>query len=126
MSMDEYLSSSSNERGAELEANVVQHQGFTGGIDEYLSGDKPQANNANAKNNSANKNNQAENTGKEMKESTSGSQAGESTSLSMDDYLAKFGDGKQTAVSTSSEKPFNQKEHMGFHGSYEDYAKKYN
>ena len=44
----------------------------------------------------------------------------------IDGYLAKYGDGKQTAISNSSEKPFNQKEHIGFHGSYEEYAKKYN
>jgi len=142
MSMDEYLSESSGARSSELEANVSHHQGFSGGIDEYLSGGKSETK----------KNTQAEHAGKPMKENKPGVQANGATSMSMDEYqaksenaqhdgatsgsdayhgdmdgyLAKYGEGNQTSVSNSAEKPFNQKEHAGFHGSYEEYAKKYN
>jgi hypothetical protein len=44
----------------------------------------------------------------------------------MNGYLAKFGNGPQTKVNKTSKQPFNQQDHMGFHGSYEEYAKKYN
>jgi|GEM_PF-2426789 len=148
MSMDEYLASSSSERGAELEANASHHQGFSGGIDEYLSGSKPKGD---EKSHAEHAGKSAEHAGKSA-EKKSSHQASGATSMSMEEYqansaqgqhgssmsssdayhgdmegyLAKYGDGKQTAVSNSADKPFNKKEHMGFHGSYEDYAKKYN
>ena len=49
-----------------------------------------------------------------------------SWNYSIDEYLAKYGSGTQTPVKQESSDPFNKQEHLGFHGSYEDYAKKYN
>ena len=123
MSMDEYLSASSGERSSALEANVAHHQGFSGGIDEYLSGGKPETK----------KNTQAEHADKPMQENkaqenkpSEQASGGDAYHGGIDGYLAKYGEGKQTSVSNSAEKPFSQKEHTGFHGSYEEYAKKYN
>ncbi|MGH1538122.1 MAG: hypothetical protein ACRBDX_08770 [Gammaproteobacteria bacterium] len=133
MDINEYLAQSTNERNAELVANVTHHQGFHGGIDEYLSGSKSK------------KTMQA----KASKGTTHKTQAHGSTSMSIDEYqaktsdhasqtsgdsyhggiagyLAKYGNGSQTKLNKNNSKPFNKKEHIGFHGSYEDYAKKYN
>lgn len=147
MSMDEYLSSSSGERSAELEANVTHHQGFSGGIDEYLSGGNAKAkNNAQEKSETPNASGQqaagatsmsmdeyqAKASGSESSSGSGDDSAGQASGNSgayhgdIDGYLAKYGDGKQTEINTKSEKPFNQKEHRGFHGSYEEYAKKFN
>lgn len=168
MSMDEYLSASAGERSTELEANVAHHQGFSGGIDDYLSGKTSATKNTQASSKGHDKKHGKEHSkehgGKAAEKSpanaSSSEQALEATSMTMDEYqarangaqasddsnattqqatsnsgayhgdmegyLAKFGDGKQTRLNDSSEKPFDQKEHMGFHGSYEDYAKKYN
>ena len=112
MSIDEYLGQSTSERSKKLEANAAQHQGFSGSIEEYLSGSKP----------NATKNIQANTSGK----SSESEQANSESSMSMDEYNTKFGDGKQTKLNTSSDKPFNKQEHTGFHGSYEEYAKKFN
>jgi hypothetical protein len=102
MGMDEYLAKSSKERDRELTANVADHQGFSGNVDDYLSGTKSN-----------------------MQASSNNNQAAGATSMSMDEYLTK-NSGNQTQLNKSEKKPFNKKEHMGFHGSYEDYAKKYN
>lgn len=132
MDINEYLAQSSSERSDELEANVAHHQGFSGGIDEYLSGGKAKAKNnmqakkddqqtadSKSKNMSAN-NEKAQSSTQEQNTNNSAYHGG------IDDYLAKFGDDNQTKINKTTEKPFNQKEHMGFHGSYEEYAKKYN
>jgi len=140
MSIDEYLAQSTSERNQQLEANVAHHQGFSGGIDEYLSGSESKATkNIHTKANSGSRNTQqaAGATSMSMEEyqaktsdkSQNQSQQQVNTSAyhgGIDGYLAKFGDDAQTKLSTNNEKPFNKKEHMGFHGSYEEYAKKYN
>jgi len=140
MSIDEYLAQSTSERNQQLEANVTHHQGFSGSIDEYLSGSKFKATkNMHTKADSGSSNTQqaADATSMSMEEyqaktsnkSQDQSQQQANTSAyhgDIDGYLAKFGDDAQTKLSTNNEKPFNKKEHMGFHGSYEEYAKKYN
>ncbi len=138
MDIDEYLAKLSHESDAELKANVADHQGFHGGIDEYLSGAKPKvSNHAQASSTKTSNNNQAHGaTSMSMEEyhaKTSGSPANlqQSSNSSayhgdMDGYLAKYGSGAQTPMKKQNTAPFNKKEHMGFHGSYEDYAKKYN
>ena len=144
MSLDEYLAGSANERSAELEANVAHHQGFSGSIDEYLSGKSKASKNAQADTSKQAKQSkqasgatsmsmeeyQAQANGKASGKSNRTSQQASSNASAyhgdMDGYLAKYGKDNQTAISNSNEKPFNQKEHMGFHGSYEEYAKKYN
>lgn len=142
MDINEYLAKLSSETDAELKANVAHHQGFHGGIDEYLSGAKPKVSkNTQASSNAKQGNNNQANGATSMsmdeyhaKASGSGSadssmQASTNSGAyhgNMDGYLAKYGEGKQTEINNKGEKPFNQKEHMGFHGSYEDYAKKYN
>lgn len=138
MDIDEYLAQSSNERSAELEANVTHHQGFHGGIDEYLSGAKPKApNNTQASSSKQSNNNQANGaTSMTMDEYHAKAGKSPSTQQSSDNggayhgglegYLAKYGSGTQTPMKKQSADPFNDKEHVGFHGSYEEYAKKYN
>ena len=137
MTIDEYLSQSSSERSAELEANVAHHQGFSGSIDEYLSGSKPKAtNNMQAKTNSSPTQKAASASSMSMDEyqaKTSSQTSGQSQQTNsgayhggIDEYLAKYGDGAQTPMKKQSSDPFVEKEHMGFHGSYEEYAKKYN
>ena len=75
MDIDEYLAQSSNERSAELEANVTHHQGFSGSIDEYLKGGKPNTtNNIQAKADSGSANSQ---------------QSANASSMSMEEYQAK-------------------------------------
>ena len=62
-------------------------------------------------------------------ESNSHSQSSHSSNAysgSMEGYLAKFGNGEQTQMSENESDPFQTKDHMGFHGSYEEYAKKFN
>lgn len=133
MSINEYLAKSSSERDTELKANVTHHQGFSGGIDEYLSGVKPK----DAKNIQAGINTQASGaTSMSMDEyqtKASGSSSSQQHNLTgsayhggLEGYLAKYGNGQQTPIKQQTSAPFNTKEHMGFHGSYEDYAKKYN
>ncbi len=124
MSMDEYLAHTSAKRSAELEANVTHHQGFHGSIDEYLSGSKTK------KHAQANTNSGATSMSMdEYQAKTSGGNPSHSNSAyhgGIDGYLAKYGDGTQTKLIKNNSKPFNKKEHKGFHGSYEEYAKKYN
>jgi hypothetical protein len=150
MDIDEYLDQSNSERNAELEANAAEHKGFNGGIDEYLSGATPTTKapkNKQASNNASKQanNNQANGASSmsmdEYHAKTSGTSGGSSDSSStgqaqnstsgayhgdLDGYLAKFGNGNQTPMKKQNADPFNGKEHTGFHGSYEDYAKKYN
>jgi hypothetical protein len=124
MTMDEYLALSSNERSLELEANAAQHQGFSGTIEEYLNGAKPKpTNNMQAK---AASNNTTEPPAKAPSASQQQSTNGNAYHGDMNGYLAKFGNGPQTKINKTSKQPFNQQDHMGFHGSYEEYAKKYN
>lgn len=136
MSMDEYLAHSTSQRSQELEANVTHHQGFSGSIDEYLSGAKPKSTKkmqASASTSSASHQNTGA-TSMSMEEyqaktnSTSHKQSSNNDAYhgDLDGYLAKFSNGTQTPMKKKSTKPFNKKEHMGFHGSYEEYAKKYN
>ena len=141
MGMDEYLAKSSNERDHELKANIADHQGFSGDIDEYLSGAKSnlQASSNSTQvtgatsmsmdeyltKNSSQTSSSTTSMGMDEYLAKSNEQATGATSMSMDEYLTK-NSGKQTQLNNSDKKPFNKKEHMGFHGSYEDYAKKYN
>ncbi len=112
MDINEYLAQSSSKRNAELEANVTHHQGFSGSIDEYLSSSQPKAA----------KNMQAKTSQQSYEQSNNdGAYYGD-----IDGYLAKYGSGTQTPMKKQSSDPFNEKEHMGFHGTYEEYAKKYN
>ena len=138
MSIDEYLAQSTNERSSQLEANVAHHQGFSGSIDEYLSGSKPKATNkmqAKADSSSTKNTQQAagassmsmdEYQAKASNQSSGQISNGSAYHGNIDGYLAKFGNGAQTPMKKQSTDPFNEKEHMGFHGSYEEYAKKYN
>lgn len=138
MDINEYLSKLSNENSAQLKANAAQHQGFSGGIAEYLSGAKVTASQTSPTNSNVQTNNNQANgaTSMSMDEyhaKASGSStnlqqspSGSAYSGDMDGYLAKYGSGTQTPMKQQSAAPFNKKEHMGFHGSYEDYAKKYN
>ena len=136
MSLEEYLTQSSRERSAELEANVTHHLGFSGGIDEYLHGTKTKPTNTMQASNTSPSNRQTSsgtttmsmdeyqaktNNSSHSSSSSSGSYHGD-----IDGYLAKFGNGGQTPMKKQSADPFDEKEHMGFHGSYEEYAKKYN
>ena len=136
MSMDEYLAHSASQRSQELEANVTHHQGFSGSIDEYLSGAKPKSTKKMQASTSTSSANQqtTDTTSMTMKEyqaKTNSAPHKQSSSSDayhgdLDGYLTKFGNGTQTPMKKKSTKPFNKKEHMGFHGSYEEYAKKYN
>ena len=127
MDINEYLAQSSNERSAELEANVTHHQGFSGSIDEYLSGSKPKATNTQQATGASSMSMD------EYQAKTSGQPSGQSQQTNsgayhggIDEYLAKYGNSTQTPMKKQSADPFDDKEHMGFHGSYEEYAKKYN
>ena len=105
MSLEEYLAATTAERSGELEANVAEHKGFSGSIEDYLGGKhKTQT----------------------VMKSQSTRKSTYATSMSIDGYLEKFGDGKQTPISNPNDDPFNKQEHQGFHGSYEEYAKKFN
>ena len=105
MNIEEYLSAITSKRSAELEAKVAEHQGFSGTIEDYLGGKhKTQL----------------------TEKSQSTGKSTYATSMSIDGYLEKFGDSKQTPISHTSDDPFNKQGHQGFHGSYEEYAKKYN
>jgi len=137
MDINEYLAQSSSERSAELEANVTHHQGFHGSIDEYLSGSKPKSkNNMQAKTDSGATNNNQDSGATSMsmdeyhaktsQQSHEQSNNGGAYHGDIDGYLAKYGSGTQTPMKKQSADPFNDNEHMGFHGSYEEYAKKYN
>ncbi len=117
MDINEYLAKIKDERDRELKSNAADHQGFNGNIDEYLSRAKSTMQ-ASSKNNeylAKNSNTQVQ------QNSPNGTYHG-----GIDGYLAKYGEGSQTQLNKGSGKSFNKKEHMGFHGSYEDYAKKYN
>lgn len=111
-SLEDYYAQISSKRNTELIAAVKQHQGFSGSIEDYLSGGKSQ----------------------QVAASKHGSNdSSKATSMSMDEYLAKVkgkslqnSNGQQTPMSKTEDKPFQTKEHMGFHGSYEEYAKKHN
>jgi len=127
MDINEYLAQSSNERSAELEANVTHHQGFSGSIDEYLSGNKTKATNTQQAA-GASSMSMDEYQAKTNKQPSGQSQQTNSGAYhgGIDEYLAKYGNGVQTPMKKQSADPFDGKEHMGFHGSYEEYAKKYN
>ena len=128
MDINEYLAKIKDERDRELKSNAADHQGFNGDIDEYLSRAKSTMQ-------TSSKNNQttgatsmsmdeylAKNSNTQVQQSSpNGAYHG-----GIDGYLAKYGEGSQTQLNKGSGKSFNKKEHMGFHGSYEDYAKKYN
>ncbi|QMU62266.1 MAG: hypothetical protein GKR92_11405 [Gammaproteobacteria bacterium] len=139
MDINEYLAQSSNQRSTELEANVTHHQGFSGSIDEYLSGSQAKVTkNMQSKTDNANSNSKQANGASSMsmeeyqaKNSGSSSVKQQNSNFNayhggIDDYLAKYGGDTQTPAKKQSSDPFNEKEHMGFHGSYEEYAKKYN
>ncbi len=137
MDINEYLAQSSSKRNAELEANVTHHQGFSGSIDEYLSSSQPKAaKNMQAKTKSTHANTKQANGASSMSmdeyQAKTSQQPYEQSNNDgayygdIDGYLAKYGSGTQTPMKKQSSDPFNEKEHMGFHGTYEEYAKKYN
>ncbi len=139
MSLKDYLAQSSHERSQQLEANVTHHQGFSGSIDEYLTGSssKPNSNQqtkmvAQNTNSKSNQNHGATSMSMDEYQAQSDGQTNtqnnshEAYHGDIDGYLAKFAGGQQTPISDQSSEPFNTNDHMGFHGSYEDYAKKYN
>ena len=133
MSIDEYLSASANEISQKLEANVAHHQGFSGNIDEYLHV-KPTKDMQTSSSGSTESHQTSETTSMSMEEYQAKSGGTSNKHVASDDayhggideYLAKYSDGNQTPVKNSSTGPFNKKGHVGFHGSYEEYAKKYN
>ena len=125
--IDDYLAESAKERSKELIAAANEHKGFSGSAEAYLN-NKPS---------------------KSMTDKSSSTPFHSSTSMSMDEYLAQNNkklsssklntdasgayhgdlDGYLTKFSgknTSSKDPFDHGDHSGFHGSYEEYAKKYN
>ncbi len=125
-SIDEYLGKISSKSDAKLLAAAKEHSGFSGSIDEYLA--MGNTNKKSSKHHSSSKT--AEATSMSLDEylaKTEGKSKGSNGAYhgSIDGYLAKFGDSKQTPISTSSGSPFNEKEHKGFHGSYEEYSKRF-
>ena len=143
-SIDDYLAQSNQKRSKYLEAAVKEHQGFSGSIEDYLNS-KQTKQASSTKQQTSGSASYAKSMGMdeylastEDKPSASGDKHthhkhdkhrhnnNDAYNGSIDGYLAKFGDGKQTPISNSDKNPFNGKEHQGFHGSYEEYAKKYN
>ena len=62
----------------------------------------------------------------EGKAGNSGNHTGGSYSGSIEGYLAKYGDNSGQSSNTTSNADHSQANaHTGFHGSYEEYAKKY-
>ena len=120
-SIEDYLSEQSAKRDAKLLAAANEHSGYSGSIDEYLGTFKP-----------THTDTTPTSTATYSHHSVDGTQA---TSMTMEEYLAKTGsgessptskEGKQTHIQNKSDDPFNKEDHQGFHGSYEEYAKKYN
>ena len=111
-SSEDYSTQISSKRNAELIAAAKEHQGFSGSIEDYLSGGKS----------------------KQVAASEQPSRdSSKATSMSMDEYLAKAegkslrnSNGQQTPMSKAEDDPFQTEEHKGFHGSYEEYANRYN
>ena len=134
-SIEDYLAQISEKRSKQLEAAVKDHQGFSGSIEDYL-GSKQTTQVASAKQSSTGSTTSSSLSMDEYTAKTEGKASASSAKQtnhsqgayhgSIDGYLAKYGGGKQTPISDSGEDPFNEEEHKGFHGSYEDYAKKYN
>ena len=146
-----YANSSSTKKSASMHASheskntsrqsadnsLAGHQGFSGSIEHYLSGEESkQAATGQQPSEGVNKASSmsmdeylAKTEGKSDHQST---QTENGYSGSIDDYLTKFSHSKQTPLSTDASYPFQTEEyigqteeHMGFHGSYEEYAKKY-
>ena len=120
-SIEDYLAEQSTKRDAELIAAAKEHGGYSGSIDEYLSDAK-----------STSKSSKPTHKATYSQQTVDSTQA---TSMTLEEYLAKTesgvansssGESKQTPIQHKSEDPFNKEGHMGFHGSYEEYAKKYN
>ncbi|MEM7402312.1 MAG: hypothetical protein AAF304_10230 [Pseudomonadota bacterium] len=136
MSLKDYLAQSSHERSQQLEANVTHHQGFSGSIDEYLTGSSPTpksnqqtkmvVQNTNTQNHGATSMSMDEYQTQASGQAIAHNNSHEAYHGDIDGYLTKFGGDQQTPINKESSEPFNTKEHMGFHGSYEEYAKKYN
>ena len=139
MSLKDYLAQSSMENSKQLEANVKLHQGFSGSIDEYLTGatTKPVKTQqvTNVAESSTTQSKQTHGATSMSMEEYQAKSSGHAIAQSspqhayhgdIEGYLAKYGNGQQTPIGKQTSEPFNTKEHMGFHGSYEDYAKKYN
>ena len=128
MSIDEYLAQSAHERSEQLKANVTLHQGFSGSIDEYMTGKKATPTKAPIKpsTHGASSMSMEEYLAKSNNQSHGSANSGGTYQGGIDEYLSKYGDGAQTPMKNKSSDPFNKKEHVGFHGSYEEYAKKYN
>ncbi len=128
MSIDEYLAQSAHERSEQLKANVTLHQGFSGSIDEYMTGKKAAPTEAPIKSSTpgASSMSMEEYLAKSNNQSHGGENSSGAYQGGIDEYLSKFGDGAQTPMKNKSTDPFNKKDHVGFHGSYEEYAKKYN
>ena len=118
--MEEYLGSLHEKRNDQLISAAKEHSGFTGSIDDYLSGKKTHTNE-----NASGSNDQSTSMSMDEYMTKSGSQSGTAYHGSMEEYLEKYGSG--TVISSKSEQdPFSRAGHSGFHGSYEEYAKKFN
>ena len=120
-SIEDYLAEQSAKRDAELLAAAKEHNGYSGSIEEYLGTAKP-----------THTETTPTSTATYSQHSVDGTQA---TSMTIEEYLAKTGSGessptsaedKQTSIQNKSDDPFNKKGHEGFHGSYEEYSKKFN
>ncbi len=128
-SIEDYLAEINTKRDAELMAAAQEHGGFSGSIDGYLNDAKPSATPSqpsvgDVKATSMSMDEyHAKNSGGSANTATSSNGA---YSGSMEGYLEKYGDGPKNTSSNNSDDPFNKKGHLGFHGSYDDYAKKYN
>lgn len=135
-SIEDYLAEISAKRDAELIAAAREHSGYTGSIDNYLSGAKPTRTSAKPSSKATYSQQTVggtQATSMTMEEYLAKTESGgasspskEAYSGSMEGYLDKYGDGKQTPIANKTGDPFNKEGHMGFHGSYEEYAKIYN
>ena len=129
-SIEDYFAEINTKRDAELMAAAKEHGGFSGSIDGYLSDLKPstaptQQSSADVQATSMSMEEYLATTGGASSTSSKHSNSG-AYSGSMEGYLEKYGDGPKSAASNNSDDPVNKKGHLGFHGSYDEYAKKYN
>ncbi len=102
-SIDEYLEESKAARSIQLKRSAQAHNAFSGSISDYL-----------------------KKFNKQSSIGTTSSKSVVTTNRSMDDYLMEVNAVTQTSDVVHMDSPFANKKHIGFHGSYEEYAKKFN
>ena len=111
-SIDDYLAQATDKRSTKLIAAAKEHTGFAGSLGDYLSGAKSAPEQVISPNTgSVTSMSMDEYMAKTKSQSDNAYQGG------MEDYLQKYGEGNLN--------PFNREEHTGFHGTYEEYAKKF-